>query len=225
MLSRRSLLIGACGSVCVSNVPAQSPEDLAAGLAIARRFVAAGIPARSFSIASGNMEPTLQAGDSVLVDLRPARQLPKRGDILVIGPDGSRRIFRVVGMPGEKVSTVRGRLVIDGVTVPRLSLAAYSGISPRGWPFSVPQYEETIPGGVAYRIIEADGDSGFFDNVGIFSVPESSLFVVGDNRDRSLDSRDPNQGFVPVADIVGRVVYRFWQNPAWLVAESSVPGL
>lgn len=224
MITRRSLLVGSCTSACIAGVAAQSPDDVVVGKALAERFVTAGIPVRAYSLEALNMEPTLRLEDVVLVDLRPSGQLPKRGDIIAYLNSGAVRLMRAVGMPGEKVSTGGGRLVIDATIVPRERIDDYIGKS-NGRPFSVPRYKEVLPGGSSHEIIHRLGGNRPFDYMGVFSVPSDSIFVLGDNRDQSLDSRELDHGFVPIENVIGRAVYRFWHNPAWLVAESTVPGL
>lgn len=120
---------------------------------------------------------------------------------------------------------IDGRLSIDGAIVNREPLPAYAAAQAGGTTRSVSRYLETLPGGASHEIIETDGDGSVFDRMTETLVPQGACFVLGDNRDNSLDSRDRTVGFIPFADIVGRIVYRLRPDPTWLVAESSVPGL
>jgi signal peptidase I len=226
MMYRRSFLLG----VCASGVPAAAiagPTDLLSSLKMSMRFSNAGIPSRSFSVGSQSLQPTLRVGDVVLADLRPAGQRPIRGELVVYrSRDGkTESLKRVIGLPGETIAMVDGRVAIDGIVTPREPLPAYAFPGTGDESPSVPRYRETLPGNVFYEIVEVAGDNGILDRTAGQLVPEGACFVMGDNRDNSLDSRDRSVGFVPFSDIVGRVVYRMRPDPLWLVAESSVPGL
>lgn len=203
------------------------PADLLSSLMMTFRFTNAGIPIRSFSMSSRSEEPTLRVGDVVLADLRSAGQEPARGDLIVFRlRDGKTEwMKRVVGLSGERIAMIDGRLSINGAVVTREPLPAYAAAQASGVTRSVSRYLETLPGGVAHEIIETDGDGSVFDRMAETLVPQGACFVLGDNRDNSLDSRDRTVGFVLFSDIVGRIVYRLRPDPTWLVAESSVPGL
>jgi signal peptidase I len=160
---------------------------------------------------------------------------PKRGDIAVfkLPRDGSTDyIKRVIGMPGDKVQMVQGRLVINGQVVPRepvekiITRNAFNREAP------VATYRETLPGGTSHLIIERDGDTGYYDNTKVFEVPAGHYFMMGDNRDNSTDSRVgadeggvgpvPFENFVGRAEIIffsvdeGEAGWQFWKWP-WTV--------
>jgi signal peptidase I len=75
------------------------------------------------------------------------------------------------------------------------------------------QYIETLPGGLKHTIIELT-DMGPLDNTGIYTVPPGEYFMMGDNRDNSLDSRVPPEqggvGYVPFENLVGRAEFLFF---------------
>jgi signal peptidase I len=77
----------------------------------------------------------------------------------------------------------------------------------------VPQYVETLPNGTSYRIIETDHNMGSMDNTPEYAVPEGHYFMMGDNRDNSLDSRALDHvGFVPFENYVGRAEILFFST-------------
>jgi len=187
---------------------------------------------RHFTIPSGSMAPTLPVGSNVIVwrasygysrysfdgfelpiDGRWPAWAPRRGDIVVFRQPRNRKVFyvcRVVGLPGERVQMIKGRLAINGQLVQRDPVPKLP--DPSGGK-DVDVYVERLPEGASYRIMEVAGDSGYFDNTPEFVVPPGHLFVLGDNRDNSVDSREQSPragvGFVPIELVIGRVVVTF----------------
>jgi signal peptidase I len=187
-----------------------------------------------FNIPSGSLIPTLLVGDYVLVakyaygyshfslpaflDLTPGAMRgrlfgaePKRGDVVVfILPSDGKTDFikRVIGLPGDKVQLLHGRLYINGAIVERRPLPQFSVTGHFGSPTHVARYEESLPGGVKHEIIEMDGDEGYWDNTKVYEVPPGNYFMLGDNRDNSTDSRISAEqggvGFVPFDNLIGR---------------------
>src|SRR5262245_13246670 len=164
-----------------------------------------------FNIPSGSMIPTLLVGDYLFVsksaygygkysfpgELGPDKgriweDEPERGDVIVFRPPGEPEtdfIKRLIGLPGDRVQLRQGRLYINDVMVERQRIEDYvnpdrPGMAP------VPQYMETLPGGVTHRIIEEAGDLGPSDDTPVFVVPAGHYFMMGDNRDGSADSRE-----------------------------------
>jgi signal peptidase I len=163
---------------------------------------------QAFKIPSGSMEPTLQIGDHILVNkfiygvkipftsiqLFPLEN-PQRGDVLVfIYPLDPSKDFikRVVATGGDTVKMANKKLYINGVQVPD--------------PHAVYTDESALSGEVQKR-----------DNFGPVTVPKGALFVLGDNRDRSLDSRF--WGFVPLEDVRGKAFLIYW---SWDSQETNV---
>jgi signal peptidase I len=198
-----------------------------------------------FNIPSGSMIPTLLVGDYLFVskysygysnhslpfspNLFSGRILgaaPKRGDVVVfkLPRDGQTDyIKRVIGLPGDRIQVKEGRLYINGEIVPRESIAKIRTEDVYGRDAEVATYRETLPGGVQHTIIERDGDTAISDNTLAFEVPPDHYFMMGDNRDNSLDSRVPAEyggvGFVPYDNLVGRAEIIFFSvgggSPAW----------
>jgi signal peptidase I len=187
-----------------------------------------------FNIPSGSLVPTLLDGDYVIVskypygfshfllpailDIAPGAMPgrlfaaePRRGDVVVfkLPRDGKTDyIKRIVGLPGDKVQMIHGRLYINGTIVERTQLPPYSTLGHFRRPADVAHYEETLPGGVKHEIIEMDGDEGYWDNTPVYEVPPGNYFMMGDNRDNSTDSRvaaaQQGVGFVPFDNLLGR---------------------
>jgi signal peptidase I len=166
---------------------------------------------RSFHVASASNLPTLSASDYVLVDVRHPGTLPNYGDVVVFRNPRDPKvdyIKRVVALPGDRVQVRDGVLSLNGKPAPRESqgIAGPFNGAPRGSTFQ--QYRETLPNGRSYMIVESSSrPPGNADDV---TVPPGSFFVLGDNRNDSLDSRF--FGYVPAANVVGLVDTIYWSN-------------
>jgi signal peptidase I len=162
--------------------------------------------------------------------------LPKRGDVVVFRhpAEDSDLIKRVIGLPGDIVEVRGGELYLNGQAVKREKLppvaVRISDNSPcRGAPGAVPvvaaahgyqnclyaAYRETLPGGPSYITFDQLSD-GPADDFAAVDVPSGHVFLMGDNRDDSLDSRfapaEGGIGMVPVENLVGRAMVTFWST-------------
>ncbi|RCS23230.1 signal peptidase I [Phyllobacterium salinisoli] len=177
-----------------------------------------------FSIPSGSMRPTLLEGDYLFVskfsygyshfslpfspDLFSGRiwaSEPKRGDIVVFKLPSDTSvdyIKRVVGLPGDRIQMRQGVLYINDVPVKREKIGEIDNpdITEQNRPVDV--YRETLPNGVSYDTLELSPNS-IGDDTRVFEVPAGHYFMMGDNRDNSLDSRF-TVGYVPFENLVGR---------------------
>ncbi len=178
-----------------------------------------------FNIPSGSMKPELQVGDFLFVS-KPTYgysraslvypftrmnihgrifvgNMPERGEIVVFKnrKEGNKDyIKRIIGMPGDEIRVINGRLHINGEAVEK-EFAGMVNVSCG----EAPSYRETLPNGVSYIVNECYGDRGPLDNVGPYKVPAGHYFMMGDNRDESQDSRvEYAVGYVPFEDFVGR---------------------
>ncbi|MCJ9429857.1 signal peptidase I [Kordiimonas marina] len=182
---------------------------------------------QSFNIVSGSLEPTLEVGDRIMVrkfaygynrfsvpfnpkflgDHRIFFTAPKRGDIALFRlpyMQNEDLIKRVIGLPGDTVQMKQGRLYINGKIVPRTKIRDVNYTDYQGMPQHATEYEETLPNGVKHRIYERT-DEGEVDNTGLYVVPAGHYFMMGDNRDDSLDSRFlSHMGYVDQKYLVGR---------------------
>jgi signal peptidase I len=168
-------------------------------LAIVIAFFIRTFVIQAYKIPSGSMKPTLLIGDHILVSkfnygiklpfirstLIPVGT-PKRGDIVVfIYPEDRSKDFikRLVGLPGDTVEVRDKQILLNG--------------QPWKETHGVHSDSLIIPGAVQPR-----------DNLGPVRVPEGSLFVMGDNRDESYDSRF--WGFVDMKDVLGKALIIYW---------------
>ena len=183
-----------------------------------------------FKIPSGSMYPSLYVGDFLFVSKytygyskhsfpfslplfegRIWTDEPERGDVVVFKfPQDNRTdyIKRVIGLPGDKIKLENGRLYINGNLVEREQIDDFVLRDKYGNVERFRQYVETLPNGVKHNILEVS-DSELYDDVPEFTVPEGSYFMMGDNRDRSDDSR-VNVGFVPYENLVGKARVLFF---------------
>ncbi|MDY6971860.1 MAG: signal peptidase I [Thermodesulfobacteriota bacterium] len=159
---------------------------------------------QAFKIPSGSMETTLLVGDHILVNkfiygvkipfirktLIPISE-PQRDDVIVfIYPMDESKDFikRVIGLPGDRIEIVDRKISINGKTYDD----KYCRYSDQGEKLS-------------HRFNQA--------HFGPVTVPEDQLFVMGDNRDHSYDSRF--WGFVPLASVKGKAFMIYWSWPGW----------
>lgn len=132
---------------------------------------------------------------------------PKRGDVAVFKLPTDTEIDyikRVIGLPGDRIQVRDGVLYINGQAVKKERIEDYSDPGEPGLRRPVPQFIETLPNGVSYRVLDTDPMGGA-DNTQEYVVPEGHYFMMGDNRDNSQDSRYLSAvGYVPIENFVGR---------------------
>lgn len=205
-----------------------------------------------FNIPSGSMKETLLVGDYLFVsklsygyskfsfpfspDLFSGRiwgAEPKRGDVAVFKlprDNSTDYIKRVIGLPGDEIQMKSGQLFINGQAVPKVPAGSFT-TREEGRERAIPVFQETLPNGVKYNVLDSDPD-GPYDNTAVYKVPPGHYFMMGDNRDNSTDSRVQSArygvGFVPYENFIGRAeiiffsadvdepdAFRWWSPWTW----------
>ncbi len=193
-------------------------------------FIAKGALAEPFYVPSGSMEPTLLIGDALLaskypygygtaslpiqINLPETRRVfgeaPKLGDVVVFRWPGDRSqawVKRVVGLPGDRVQMRQGQLFINDRAASLKPDGIGEAEDDNGGVELAHRYVETLPNGVAHAIFKLC-DNGRLDNTPEVTVPPDHLFVMGDNRDNSADSRvavrEGGVGLLPMDNLIGR---------------------
>ncbi|HTE35895.1 MAG TPA: signal peptidase I [Reyranella sp.] len=205
---------------------------IALGLVLAVRTVVA----EPYHVPSSSMVPTLLVGDELIaskfaygygkysspIGLLPDfsgrlfGHAPERGDVVVFrlprDPDTT-YVKRLIGLPGDRIQMRVGRRYINDAMVARRATGTFDGDR---------RYVETLPSGREHEIIEIS-DTSRYDDTPVFVVPARHYFMMGDNRDNSLDSRIPpaegGVGFVPEENLVARadrLLFSHDPSVAWL---------
>ncbi|HEX2364661.1 MAG TPA: signal peptidase I [Bradyrhizobium sp.] len=193
-------------------------------------FIAKGAIAEPFYVPSGSMEPTLLIGDALLASKFPYgygtaslpmqinlpetgrvfEGTPKRGDVVVFrwpGDTSQAWVKRVVGLPGDRIQMRQGQLFINDHAAALKQEGMAEAEDDNGNVEHAYRYTETLPNGVSHAILKMH-DNGRLDDTPEVTVPAGKLFVLGDNRDNSADSRVPVReggvGLLPMDNLVGR---------------------
>ncbi len=142
---------------------------------------------------------------------------PKRGDVIVFKlprDNSTDYIKRLIGLPGDLIQMKQGVLYINGTAVERRKVepALVTCYDHQTRPLPVDRYVETLPNGVKYHTLDCNSDADY-DTTDEYVVPEGHYFMMGDNRDNSVDSRVPTErgvGFVPAENLIGRADIIFY---------------
>jgi len=174
--------------------------------------------AQPFTIPSASMEPTVQEGDYIVVSKfaygwsnysvtagtlpispppgvgRFMARPPHRGDVVVFSlPRDDREVYikRLIGLPGDAIQVRDGVLYINGVAAPQAPAKATPTTCPDDFEGKslAARYDEMLPGGRPHQIAACANRQGAANNTAVFHVPANCYFMLGDNRDNSIDSR------------------------------------
>jgi signal peptidase I len=145
------------------------------------------------------------------VNARIFGRLPARGDVVVFRHPFRNEVLvkRLIGLPGDVIEMRDGRLYINGAPTELedvRSVLRYSrGIGSQHGPERAFEQRETLPNGVVHLIDNfRDDEPDPVDTFGPYTVPDGYLFMMGDNRDNSGDSRFPTLGPIPIENVIGR---------------------
>ncbi|SKA10565.1 signal peptidase I [Enhydrobacter aerosaccus] len=198
-------------------------------ISIALVLVVRTVVAEPYTVPTPSMVPTLLVGDELIASKfaygysmysTPIGQLPsfsgrvfdrapERGDVVVFRlprDPSTTYVKRVIGLPGDRIQMRRGRLYINDTLVERRAVGPFpDDVGSRS--VSATLYIESLPNGREHEIVELS-DNDRYDDTAVYVVPARHYFMMGDNRDNSLDSRIGEAaggvGFVPEENLVAR---------------------
>jgi signal peptidase I len=181
-------------------------------------------------------------------------KMPQRGDVVILKPpqEDSDYIKRVIALPGDRIEVRQGVIILNGVPVKRVKEtpamipiddnvpcasqgeAPFQTVGPDGKKYcALPRYRETLPNGVSYDTIDLGYEPGIYpDDYPEITVPPGQVFLMGDNRDESADSRVAASqnglgGPVPWENLGGRAEFitfsydgstQYWNPISWFTA-------
>ena len=206
-------------------------------MAIVAALVIRALIAEPYNIPSSSMVPNLLIGDYLFITkfdygysrfsfLSPFSKIfpkgryfyvqPERGDIVVFRKPPENKqdyIKRVIGLPGDTIQLKNGRLYINDVIVPREEKNQEEWDTEAGRMLYT-RFTETLPNGVTHDIYELS-DNHKYDEMEPITIPENHFFMMGDNRDNSLDSR--YFGTVPAENLEGkaRIIFYSTNGNGW----------
>jgi signal peptidase I len=212
-------------------------------VALAIAFVLRVLLFQPFTIPSASMEPNLYEGDYIVVSKwaygyskfssglpinlplgedRVFGRAPNRGDIVVFKlprDDKTDYIKRVIGLPGDTIQMIANKLYINGQPVQDAIVSA-GEVNDIFGPRPVTQVRETLPNGRSF-MTQDFGPGGDLDDTPVYEVPAGHYFMMGDNRDNSIDSRvqeSAGVGLVPDENLVGKaeIIMFSWEPGASL---------
>ena len=208
-----------------------------------------------YTIPSASMEPALREGDYIIVSKyaygwsrrsipfspplfsgRVFAHQPKRGDVVVFAfpPDPSKDfIKRLIGLPGDTIQVKEGVVYVNGAATPAARLSPEVSDTAFDTPLQLDRFQESVSN-KNFNVYSQNREQPV-ENTGVFTVPKDCYFMMGDNRDNSLDSRfnsdvtntcqaatpqpfmgasEPGVGFVPAENLEGRaeIILASWKH-------------
>jgi signal peptidase I len=167
----------------------------------------------AFYVPSSSMVPTILDGDRVLANKVALASMPQRGDVVIFrvpSRRGQNWIKRVIGLPGDRVAVRGGEVFVNGKKLERDRMPD-SHLGALGKQVRGKVYTETLAG--RRYLIQLGGGEERAADFAEKTVPEGCYFLLGDNRDNSLDSRE--LGFIARHDVVGEVTYVYLPAESW----------
>ena len=212
-------------------------------VALALAFVLRVLLFQPFTIPSASMEPNLYEGDYIVVSKwaygyskyssglpinlplgegRVFGRAPERGDVVVFKLPRDNKtdyIKRVIGLPGDRIQMIANKLHINGQPVQDV-VVSQGEVADIFGPRQMTQLRETLPNGRSF-LSQDYGPGGDLDDTPVYEVPAGHYFMMGDNRDNSIDSRvqmSAGVGMVPEANLVGKaeIIMFSWEPGASL---------
>lgn len=185
-----------------------------------------------FHIPSGSMLPGLMKGDYIITTKyslgygkyaaaplpfpiekgRLFERHPERGDVIVFRPEGDDKNFikRLVGLPGDQIEVIKGKLILNGDAVETEIIGEETYLNHKGNNAIAEAWREISKNGNSYVVYDVQKNSKL-DNTTVFTVPSGHYFMMGDNRDNSFDSRvsviKGGAGFVPAENLMGKAEF------------------
>lgn len=178
-----------------------------------------------YDVPAGSMEPTLASGDFIFAYKGYYRSnAVARGEVVAYREpgDGSHLyLLRVIGLPGDRVGIENGVPLLNG----KAAMHGETGPDvppPAGTQPALPVRTESLPDGVSYEVSEQSGAAGNADNRLETDVPDGYVFLLGDNRNKAMDSR--KFGTVPIEDLESRLTFIGWSDDRSRIGRQVQPG-
>jgi len=178
---------------------------------------------KTFHIPAESMRPTLDVGDMIVARMSPPAVLD-RGDIVLVNNGGSIYIKRVAGLPGDRIAVQGGIVLLNGRPVPQRQVGT-ERVPLDAFGDTVRRLSEQFPGEASpHEIYDAGESAG--DDFSEVTVPPGHVFLLGDNRDHSADSRFPHEeqglgGPVARTDVRGVPLFFYATTGSHKVGDSA----